>query len=219
MSNKTATKMTETAPSESHEPDRNKTKSKTMTSANATKNIDETGPTENTSSPKPKKTKKNTEESDSSTPGSPKSVLKITRYHLRKSAASTRKPKKWKCMKCGHSVSSKEDLKSHHEAKHTGVMCSVCNKICATDKSLCKHGYQHIQQSYHCELCNKYFMFPSELDGHMITHDKTPQLSCNIIGCNKNYFRKSKLNAHILTHEGNVWKCDHAECTYEAIDK
>ena len=122
-------------------------------------------------------------------------------------------------MKCGQKVSSKEELKTHHETKHKGVMCSMCNKICATDKSLRKHGYQHIQQSYHCEICDRYFTFPSELDGHMIIHDTKLQYSCDIMGCKRSYFRKSELNTHIFTHDGKVWKCDYADCMYEAVNK
>ena len=123
------------------------------------------------------------------------------------------------CTKCSQKVNSKEELKIHHETKHKGIICSVCNKICVTEKSLRKHGYQHVQQSYHCEICDRYFTFPGELDGHMIIHDTTKQFSCNNVGCKRSYFRKSKLNAHILTHNSKIWKCEYPDCAYKAIDK
>ena len=70
-----------------------------------------------------------------------------------------------------------------------------------------------------CILCQKFFVFPSELDAHMVKHNTLPNFSCNIVGCSRVYFRKSELTAHIKTHDGKIWKCKHKGCNYKAIDK
>ena len=63
------------------------------------------------------------------------------------------------------------------------------------------------------------FVFPSELDAHMIKHDTLPNFSCNIVDCSQTYFRKAELTAHIKTHDGKLWRCKHKDCTFEVVDK
>ena len=80
--------------------------------------------------------------------------------------------------------------------------------------------YTHtIMTNYEYILCKKFFVFPSELDAHMVIHDTLPNFSCNIVGCSRTYFRKAELTAHIKTHDGKIWKCKCKGCKYEAVDK
>ena len=86
--------------------------------------------------------------------------------------------------------------------------------------TLAPHTYTHTTMTnYECILCKKFFVFPSELDAHMVIHDTLPNFSCNIVGCSRTYFRKAKLTAHIKTHDGKIWKCKCKGCKYEAVDK
>ena len=104
------------------------------------------------------------------------------------------------------------------KSAHNIVTCGVCDKGFAMEQLLRKHGYTHSTKNK-CEHCIQYFMFPSELDTHMVKHEPIPQFSCNIVGCSRSYYRKSELMAHLKTHNGKLWKCKHKDCNYEAVDK
>ena len=152
--------------------------------------------------------------------GSPRGVLTVTRYNLRKGTPNKYVHRPLKCTMCNHEVNSKSELKTHHQDVHKIIYCEKCNKGFATKESLRKHSYTHTTgNNYKCLLCKISFTFPSELDAHMIKHDSIPNYSCNIVGCKCSYFRKAELTAHIKTHDGKLWKCTHKECNFEAVDK
>ena len=152
--------------------------------------------------------------------GSPRGVLRVTRYKLRKGTPNKYVHKPLKCSTCDKAVNSKDKLRTHHQEIHNIISCKECNKGFATKESLRKHTYTHTSgNNYECILCKKFFTFPSELDAHMIKHDSTPQFSCNIVGCTRSYFRKAELTAHIKTHNEKLWKCSHKGCEFEAVDK
>ena len=61
--------------------------------------------------------------------------------------------------------------------------------------------------NYECILCKKYFIFPSELDAHMIKHNALPSFSCNIVRCSKSYFRKYQaqlISRHMMATSGHA---------------
>ena len=152
--------------------------------------------------------------------GSPRVVLKATRYELRKGKPNTYVAKPLKCSMCEQTVKTKDKLRTHHQEVHNIITCKDCGKGFATKQSLRKHTYTHTTtNSYECLLCKKFFVFPSELDTHMIKHDTLPNFSSSIIGCSRTYFRKAELNTHIKTHDGKLWKCKHKGCKYKAVDK
>ena len=127
-------------------------------------------------------------------PGSPRGVLKVTRYELRKGNPNTYVAKLLKCSVCDQIVKTKNELRSHHQEVHNIITCKDCGKGFATKQSLRKHTYTHTTMTnYECILCKKFFVFPSELDAYMVIHDTLPNFSCNIVGC-KNLFQKSRIN-------------------------
>ena len=153
-------------------------------------------------------------------PGSPKGILKVTRYKLRKGSPNKYVHKPLKCSMCDKMVNSKDELRSHHQEVHNIISCNECGKGFTTKQSLRKHSYSHTTtNNYECIRCKEYFTFPSELDAHMIKHDIMPNFSCNIVGCDRAYFRKAELTAHIKTHDGKLWQCKHKDCKFEALDK
>ena len=114
---------------------------------------------------------------------------------------------------CDQIVKTKDELRVHHQEVHNIIMCKDCGKGFATKQSLRKHMYTHTTTTdTECILCKKFFIFPSELDAHMIKHNTQPNFSCNIVGCSKTYFRKSELTAHIKMHDGKIWKCQQKGC-------
>ena len=177
------------------------------------KNKNKVTPLESTSSPKGGKTSpKNS--------GSSRGVLTVTRYNLKKGNPNRYVHKPLKCMMCDQEVNSKSELRDHHQKVHNIISCEKCNKGFATNESLRKHTYTHTAgNSYECLYCSISFTFPSELDAHMIKHEKTPNHHCNIVGCKSLYFRKAELTAHIKTHDDKIWKCAHRDCSFEAFDK
>ena len=158
--------------------------------------------------------------SSTKSPGSPRGVLKVTRYKLRKGTPNKYVHKPLKCSLCNQIVNSKDELRTHHQEVHNIILCKECGKGFATKQSLRKHSYSHMTtNNYECLLCKIFFTFLSELDAHMIKHDTLPNFSCNIVGCTQTYFRKVELTAHIKTHDGKLWKCTHKDCTFKAVDK
>ena len=153
-------------------------------------------------------------------PGLPRGVLRVTRYELRKGKPNTYVAKPLKCSMCDQIVQTKDELREHHQEIHNIIACKDCGKGFTMKESLRKHKYTHTTgQSYECLLCKKFFIFPSELDAHMIIHETKPIFSCNIVGCSKSYFRKAELTAHIKTHDGKLWQCKCKGCNYKAVDK
>ena len=142
-------------------------------------------------------------------PGSPKGVLRVTRYQLKKGKPNPYQECKVKCSMCNKILDTKDQLYDHHKSTHNTITCGV------TEQSLGKHGYMHATKSYKCEHCIQYFTFLNELNVHMVMHESTPQFSCNIVGCSRSYFRKSELTGH----DRKLWKCKHKGCSYEAMDK
>ena len=63
-------------------------------------------------------------------PGSPRGVLKVTRYELRKGKPNTYVAKLLKCSMCDQIVKTKDELRTHHQEVHNIITCKDWQRIC-----------------------------------------------------------------------------------------
>ena len=87
---------------------------------------------------------------------SPKGILKVTCYQLRK--GSPNKYKHWplKCSMCDQQVNSKDELRVHHQEVYNIITCKECRKGFTTNQSLRKHSYTHTtKHTYECLRCKQ----------------------------------------------------------------
>ena len=111
-------------------------------------------------------------------PGSPRGVFKVTCYELRKGTPNKYMHKPLKCSMCEQIVNSKDELRTHNQEVHNIIACKDCDKGFTTKQSLRKHSYSHTTtNSYKCLLCKRFFVFPSELDAHLIKPDTLPNFN------------------------------------------
>uniref|UniRef100_A0A8C8UKH2 Zinc finger protein n=1 Tax=Peromyscus maniculatus bairdii TaxID=230844 RepID=A0A8C8UKH2_PERMB len=110
---------------------------------------------------------------------------------------------------CGKRLKSKDALKRHQENVHTGdpkrkLICSVCNRRCASVSSLQEH--RKIHEIFDCQECMKKFISANQLKRHMITHSEKRPYNCEI--CNKSFKRLDQVGAHKVIHsEDKPYQC------------
>ena len=152
------------------------------------------------------------------TPGSPRGQLRVKRVTLKCHREPSRK---YYCSLCNDNNPYKgvHKLNEHHKNMHNPVQCDVCLKWCTTPENLRRHSYSHYQRNYQCAHCEEGFYFKSELTAHLVCHDdRIGKHQCMKGGCGKRFKRKSELSAHIKIHTGQLWKCPHPGCSFEAVD-
>ena len=153
------------------------------------------------------------------TPTSPKGHLKVKRVTLRHHKGTNRN---YYCALCEDNVPYKgvHELNEHHKDMHNPVQCNICLKWCTTPENLRRHNYSHYQRNYQCANCEEGFYFKSELTAHLVVHDdRIGKHQCMKGGCGKRFKRKSELTAHVKVHTGQLWKCPHPGCDFEAVDR
>ena len=101
---------------------------------------------------------------------------------------------------------NKHEKDEHLELKYTCKMCDATNF--SSYEAAFKHEQRHFKLLHICEVCNKDFQFPNQLEKHKTQHDKMKGLPCMWRGCKKVLSSKDALNQHVLQHCDEKLKCD-----------
>ena len=62
-----------------------------------------------------------------------------------------------------------------------------------------------------CDICNKDFQFPSQVEKHKSVHDKSKGLVCTWEGCKKVLANKDSLKQYVQCHQDLKLKCDQCQ--------
>jgi len=130
------------------------------------------------------------------------------------------------CEKCNKTFAHKHDFR-YHVQTHTGMKefrCSICDKEFIHPSNLRAHERSHNKdiRPYKCTYpgCSKSFRQSQSLKGHMVSHDATLKVKCNL--CNKEYKTQKYLNKHMkLLHPERPYNKDIRPytCTYPGCSK
>ena len=110
---------------------------------------------------------------------------------------------------------NKHEKDEHSELKYNCKVCDATNF--SSYQAAFKHEQRHFKLLHICEVCNKDFQFPNQLEKHKAQHDKMKGLPCMWRGCKKILSSKDALNQHVLCHRDEKLKCD--LCPDDATDK
>ena len=114
---------------------------------------------------------------------------------------SERKDGDFTCHKCGKKLTSQRMLSSHlehAEMQSTVIECDICNKQFCLPKDLQRHKLWHDKPSvYKCDVCSKELKSIGRLNEHVKSHGEAT-LECNI--CSKLFTKEMNLKRHLETH-------------------
>ena len=94
---------------------------------------------------------------------------------------------------------------------HPPLPCPDCARIFISPRTLAKHRYTHAEYMYECADCGHGFTFNSQLESHRKVHLKMAGFVCFKPKCGKRFKRESELNAHLIVHDKKEIKCDHCD--------
>jgi KRAB domain-containing zinc finger protein len=120
------------------------------------------------------------------------------------------------CKICKKSFKNKILLAMHLKTHNKQFECHVCDQKYPISYQLKAHlKFHNDPGAFQCKICFKSFNRPSNLAGHMKTHDKNRVKSHQCEHCDYTTYTKAKLNNHLKTHDQNrikdlkCTKCDH----------
>ena len=101
---------------------------------------------------------------------------------------------------------NKHEKDEHPELKYNCKVCDATNF--SSYEAAFKYEQRHFKLLHICEVCNKDFQFPNQLEKHKAQHDKMKGLPCMWRGCKKVLSSKDALNQHVLCHRDEKLKRD-----------
>ena len=107
----------------------------------------------------------------------------------------------FKCSYCGLESTSKQYLIKHCYDTHKDNNCNLCNRQFPLPTDIDSHmATQHSQ--YLCGICDKECPCRTALETHVFTHSKEKRFTCSI--CDNKYTTENILKKHIYSHAGEV---------------
>ena len=137
-----------------------------------------------------------------------KKDLNIKQYGIKRKYKLDRK---FKCKLCGEKLSSVQEFNQHCLDNHPPLPCPDCARIFISPQTLAKHRYTHAEYMYEWADCGHGFTFKSQLESHRKVHLKMAGFVCFKPKCRKRFKRESELNAHLIVHDKKEIKCDHCD--------
>ena len=95
----------------------------------------------------------------------------------------------------------------HYAKEHPNdhFQCEYCSHTVLSPNSLFKHQCSHLYLKHACDICEKCFQFPSELQQHSKIHTGSGLFPC--LHCDKKYTTSSAMLEHAKSHNVNL-QCD-----------
>lgn len=113
------------------------------------------------------------------------------------------------CDTCGNKFKTKQGLYIHKQIMHidsklgeyddiASFMCTKCNKIFTSQKTLNSHKQTHILNKFICNICNATFWTYQTLFQHINFKHKVSKYVCNI--CEERYTDVLEYKQHRMLH-------------------
>ena len=118
---------------------------------------------------------------------------------------------KFKCKLCGKKLSSVQEFNQHCLDNHSPLPCPDCTRVFISPRTLAKHKYMHADYMYECANCGCGFTLKSQLESHLKVHLKMAGFVCFKLKCRKRFKRESELNAHLIVHDKKDIKWEHCD--------
>ena len=123
----------------------------------------------------------------------------------------------FKCLKCSLLWATCKERNDHFKQNHRKLQCEKCKKFFRIPSAFSLHKYIHRDGQFECNVCRAYFLFKSQLEHHMVSHNKTREYKCLEPFCEKEFTHKSDLVKYKCTHSGVMYKC--SKCEYSNSDE
>ena len=146
----------------------------------------------------------------------PKKELSFKQYGIKRKYKSTHK---FMCQICSIELPSVQEFNQHYLDKHPPLPCPDCTRMFSSPCTLAKYWYMHAKFMYECQDCGRGFTCKSQLESHHRVHLKMAGLVCFKPKCGCHFKRESELNAHLVTHDKKYIKCNHCEYSNPDIRK
>ncbi|XP_077302558.1 uncharacterized protein LOC143922967 isoform X2 [Arctopsyche grandis] len=106
------------------------------------------------------------------------------------------------CDLCGHSFSTKANLKEHsmRHSSERKFICDKCQKSFKTKGALVRHIDTHRDTAYQCPHCPMLLNSRRTLRNHLFVHDECGIHNCSL--CGKMFKRRKDLKNHSKLHTG-----------------
>ena len=147
------------------------------------------------------------------TPINRKGTFSTSTHRLRKKYIS----RKYICRMCPHRSDSARGLTAHHQETHGIVYCNICKRAFNNPISLRRHEYSHRERRFTCSTCSESFNFRSELNTHLIQHQRRSRHLCAFPKCGRLFKNKSDLSRHGKEHTTTAIQCP--DCDYSSKDQ
>ncbi|XP_013786840.1 zinc finger protein 366-like [Limulus polyphemus] len=103
-----------------------------------------------------------------------------------------------KCHLCERRFAFPSELKEHLEKHKQESTCGESEDRNLNPTVESKGGQQGKLHQITCEVCQRVFMYPSQLKDHMLVHTQARHHSCNM--CGMKFLKEHHLKTHQLTH-------------------
>ena len=129
------------------------------------------------------------------------------------SKENTKATHKFKCNLCSTELPTVQEYNKHYIDNHPPLPCPDCTRVFTSPHTLAKHWYTHAEYMFECQDCGRGFIFKSQLESHQKVHLKMVRYVCFKPKCRQRFKRESELNAHLIAHDKKEIKCEYCDYT------